>query len=186
MNAKPDDKSVRKKRPARQALSPSSDDLNPRTVFDFYRLFSVGPTGSRPARWILERIPDWEILEQGCLILTGHREICADTVDYFMLWLREVCAVKDAFGLPLPTAVNFLRERLPQLVVRQAEPAAPGERPSDLIATKVAVARFSVSRTTLKRHVALGTLKSYRPPNAAKNAEHLFRESDLQSRFGRK
>jgi len=54
-----------------------------------------------------------------------------------------------------------------------------GEPPPDLIRSCVTVERYFVSRSTLKRNVRHGKLKSYRPPDAPSNAPHLFSEKDI-------
>ena len=59
------------------------------------------------------------------------------------------------------------------------------KQPDDLIASRIALTRFAVSRATLKRCVANGALKSYRKLSAPKNAEHIFSEAELDARFER-
>lgn len=57
--------------------------------------------------------------------------------------------------------------------------------PNDLIRMRVALERFKVSRSTLKRDVANGTLRSYRRNDAPSNAEHLFSERELAAKYER-
>ena len=51
--------------------------------------------------------------------------------------------------------------------------------PNDLITLLVAVKEYAASRTTLKRAIADGRLKSYRPPNAAPNAPHKVSRTEV-------
>jgi hypothetical protein len=51
--------------------------------------------------------------------------------------------------------------------------------PKDLISLLAAVKDCMVSRSTLKRAIADGRLKSYRPRNAAQNAPHKVSRTDV-------
>jgi hypothetical protein len=58
--------------------------------------------------------------------------------------------------------------------------------PKDLISTRVAIERFVVSRSTLKRCVYGKKLRSYRRHNAPPNAEHVFSEAAVAALFERR
>lgn len=62
---------------------------------------------------------------------------------------------------------------------------ATGERlaPTDPISMRVALERFRVSRSTLKRAVAKGDLRSYRRKGSPSNAEHIFSERELAAKY---
>ena len=55
-------------------------------------------------------------------------------------------------------------------------PAAP-EKPKDLITLEVAVKKYVVSRSTLKRAIGDERLMSYRPKGSAENAKHQVSEA---------
>ncbi len=59
----------------------------------------------------------------------------------------------------------------------------PSARPSDIISMRVALQKFAVSRTTLKRAIAEGKIKSHRLENSPKNAEHTFSEAELARQY---
>ena len=58
--------------------------------------------------------------------------------------------------------------------------------PNDLCTTSVALRDYCTSRTTIRRHIADGTLRDYRPPTAAKNAALLLSRAELERIFIRK
>ncbi len=58
--------------------------------------------------------------------------------------------------------------------------------PDDAITLAVAVERYRVSRTTLRRWIREGLIKSYRPTGAARNTLHVVSEAEVASRCTRK
>lgn len=58
-------------------------------------------------------------------------------------------------------------------------------KPGDLIKLDAAKVMSGVSRNTLLRHIDNGTLKSYRPPDAADNAPYWVSEADIKRKWPR-
>lgn len=58
--------------------------------------------------------------------------------------------------------------------------------PRDLITLEVAVAKFQISRATIKRLIGDNKITSYRPPNSPKNAKHFVSESEVGKYYLRK
>ena len=63
---------------------------------------------------------------------------------------------------------------------------SPGALPDDLISMAVAVAEYGVSRSTLRRAIRDGRLRSYRAPGSATNTGHRLSRRELSSLFPRR
>ena len=59
------------------------------------------------------------------------------------------------------------------------EVAAISHDPDDPITITVAIREFCVARSTIGRLIAMGTIKSYRPPQAGKTARHRVSRKEL-------
>ncbi|MFA5423552.1 MAG: hypothetical protein WC374_06800 [Phycisphaerae bacterium] len=53
----------------------------------------------------------------------------------------------------------------------------------DLISSLIAIAEYSTSRSSLKRDIKKGLLKSYRKPGASSNSKHFFRRANLDKLY---
>ena len=85
--------------------------------------------------------------------------------DYLFMW---VC--KSPARLRNMPAADIDRLEAKALVIQEAVAERTPSTPTDRISTAVAVKDYFVSRHTIARHVADGTLLDYRPPDHGKNA----------------
>lgn len=78
----------------------------------------------------------------------------------------------------LPQLMDHLRKEIHKTIQHLMGSRKP-IKPKQPISLEVAVGQFSVSRATLKRMIAQGRLKSYRPENAPYNAPHIIDAVEL-------
>jgi hypothetical protein len=104
------------------------------------------------------------------------------------LWRRPTDEEGEWFQGDYSKAAAYMCQKVIGWINRIRQQAGGEEkaRPNDLITMRVAVKKFYVSASTLKRAVKVGTIKSHRAPDALPNATHEFSEAELAARYERK
>ena len=102
-------------------------------------------------------------------------DICGLSGLYYALELTQ--AEKLFKELKLEAAKDLLSNKVVSNDVIDALLAAVPEKPKDLITLEVAVKKYAVSRSTLKRAIDDDRLTSYRRKGCAKNAKHQVSEA---------
>ncbi len=82
----------------------------------------------------------------------------------------------------IPPFVQEL-ERWAEKTAAEKPQVGAGEIPDDTITLAIAVKDYMVSRSTLKRKIENGDLKTYRPANAPKNGGHRVSRKEIETFF---
>jgi len=131
-----------------------------------------------------------QAIERGAFA-AGRHPVARAAIDRHVRIGRHDLAFVDAVMTIIPKAARpssgFWFDALASVIECEAEYCddEPSEPPKDLISTYLACNTFEVSRTTLKRRVMSGDLKSYRRSKHA-NATHMFSEADLAQLYPRR
>lgn len=98
--------------------------------------------------------------------------------DHAIIWTKYPDDAR-AMKLPAPTKCGSTATAGKSVVLSN-------ETPDDLISMAVAIQNFITSRQTIRRATKDGKIRSYRPPDAAKNSPHTYSESSLARIFQRR
>jgi hypothetical protein len=95
--------------------------------------------------------------------------------------------LKNKFGLetPVPKSLIELLDSCGD-ADRKLQAKSESEKPADTITLLVAVKEYGVSRSTLKRRIGKGEIKSYRKQNASKNSPHLIRRTEIEQYYNKR